>query len=534
MKCPTCGGDNREGARFCRHCGLAMGASPGGLVTGQAQEEVEETGLGQQALPATEVEAPVGSLPDATVELGESSPSPVAELETPPPTGPEASVGTVPDAIVAPSDSSPPPASSEPETPPETGPEEALAEVPAEPAPEEAPHPESGEFVESCESCPMPFSPGTVLDGRYLVIEMLDQQALCILYVARDLARCWQCGFDANSPDDAFCAQCGASLRGGKSMVSLLQVLDSQAEPPDGETLIARFSEGDAHFLVLRPHPAEPAAKAAPAAGLRLLLGHATHPGRVRPLNEDSFLSLMLAGSSLRSQADESKGLPMLLGLFAVADGMGGHEGGEVASKLALHVFGRDLVRAILLPAVEGRDLPAEGAAAPLARAVEAANDAVYLARQKRENDMGTTLTAALVVDERLFLAHVGDCRALRWTAAGLEQLTADHSLVASLVAAGRVAPDEVYTHPQRSAILRCIGDRPTVEVDTAELALAPGDRLVLCSDGLWEMLRNEGIADVLMQESDPQEAAGLLVARANAAGGDDNITVIIVQAEPA
>lgn len=533
MKCPTCGGDNREGARFCRHCGLAMGASPAGLVTGRAQEETVETGLGQQALPATAGEAPVGSLPDATVELGASSLSPVAELETPQPAGPEASAGIVPDAPVDPGESSPPTVQTEPETPPETGPE-ALAEVPAEPAPAEAPPPGPAESVESCESCPKPFSPGTVLDGRYLVIEMLDQQAVLIRYVARDLARCWQCGFSANSPDDAFCAQCGASLPGGKSMVSLLQVLDPQAEPPEGEILAARFSEGDAHFLVLRPHPVEPAFRAVPAAGLRILLGQATHPGQVRPLNEDSFLVLLLSGSSLRTQPDESKGLPLLLGLFAVADGMGGHEGGEVASKLALHVFGRDVVRAILSPAVEGRGLPAEGVAALLARAVEAANDAVYLARQKRENDMGTTLTAALVLDERLFLAHVGDCRALLWNAAGLKQLTADHSLVASLVASGRAAPDEVYTHPQRSAILRCIGDRPTVEADTAELALAPGDRLVLCSDGLWEMLRNEGIADVLMQESDPQAAAGLLVARANAAGGDDNITVIVVQAEPA
>ena len=145
---------------------------------------------------------------------------------------------------------------------------------------------------------------------------------------------------------------------------------------------------------------------------------------------------------------------------------------------------------------------------------------------------MGTTLTAAFVRDDRLFLAHVGDCRAYRWNADGLEQLTTDHSVVASMIASGQAAPEEIYTHPHRSVIYRCIGDKPLVEVDTDVLPLAPGDRLVLCCDGLWEMIRNEGIEDVLMQEADPQRACDLMVQRANAAGGDDNISVIVVQVE--
>jgi serine/threonine protein phosphatase PrpC len=159
-----------------------------------------------------------------------------------------------------------------------------------------------------------------------------------------------------------------------------------------------------------------------------------------------------------------------------------------------------------------------------------AANDTVYLARQKAENDMGTTLTAAFVQDRHLFLAHVGDCRAYRWNVDGLAQLTTDHSVVASMVASGQATPDEVYTHPHRSIIYRSIGDKPMVEVDTDRLPLASGDRLILCSDGLWEMLRNEGIEDVMLQEADPQVACELLVKLANAAGGDDNISVIVVQ----
>jgi serine/threonine protein phosphatase PrpC len=242
-------------------------------------------------------------------------------------------------------------------------------------------------------------------------------------------------------------------------------------------------------------------------------------------LDEDSLIVLNVL------PVYEAK-LGPVLSLLAVADGMGGHEGGEVASKLALQVLVDGIVRSILLPEISGALSPPDAITDRLRAAVIAANDAVYLARQKRENDMGTTMTAALIRDDQLFLAHVGDCRAYRWNASGLEQLTADHSLVASLIASGRAQPDEIYTHPHRSVIYRCIGDKPVVEVDTAVLSLITGDRLLLCSDGLWEMLRNEGIQDVLMQEAHPQTACDLLVKHANTAGGDDNITVIIAQVE--
>jgi protein phosphatase len=98
------------------------------------------------------------------------------------------------------------------------------------------------------------------------------------------------------------------------------------------------------------------------------------------------------------------------------------------------------------------------------------------------------------------------------------------------MVAAGTAEPDEIYTHPQRSVIYRCIGDGPVVEVDTDALELCPGERLVLCCDGLWEMLHNEGIEDVMLRESDPQTACDILVEQANLAGGTDNISVIVAQ----
>jgi len=317
--------------------------------------------------------------------------------------------------------------------------------------------------------------------------------------------------------------------------VRLLQVRDDGAELPAADLAGVELPEGQdvaghlVHegwsFLLLAEQEPASRKEALQVSGIRLLVGHRSDTGLVRELDEDSLLVLAMTPSY------ESRIGPVV-GLFSVADGMGGHEGGEIASKMALQVLAAQAVRHILLPAMAGEVVLDEDVTALLRQATIAANDAVYLARQKRENDMGTTLTTALVRDERLFLAHVGDCRAYRWNEQGLEQLTTDHSVVASMIAEGRAAPEEIYNHPHRSVIYRCIGDKPTVDVDTDMLPLAPGDRIILCSDGLWEMIRDEGIEDVMMQESDPQAACDLLVKHANVAGGEDNISVIVVQVE--
>jgi serine/threonine protein phosphatase PrpC len=367
----------------------------------------------------------------------------------------------------------------------------------------------------------------TSIADRYTVIEVLDVQEDEILYLAHDLRRCWQCGFEDNAPDDAFCAQCGASLD-HKPEVRLLEVQDTETDPSNSGKVAAQITHHDRTFLLLTDSEPKPETKpeALPAPpNPRLLVGHCSHAGQVRRSNQDSLLVLTL------SPTYGSRTGPVQ-GLFAVADGMGGHEGGEVASKLALQVLADHVLRTIILPEMNSALALDEDIIAYLHQAVTAANDAVYLARKKRENDMGTTLTATFVRDDRLFLAHVGDCRTYRWNANGLEQLTADHSVVASMVASGEAAPEDVYTHPHRSVIYRCIGDKPLVEVDTDMLPLSNGDRLVLCSDGLWEMIRSKGIGDVLMQEADPKMACETMVRRANAAGGDDNISVIVVQIE--
>jgi serine/threonine protein phosphatase PrpC len=280
-------------------------------------------------------------------------------------------------------------------------------------------------------------------------------------------------------------------------------------------------------LIVVEPEPEPPLeAEVAPVPpSLRLLVGQRSDPGQVRDLDEDSMFVLTMASTY------ESRTGPVL-GLYSVADGMGGHAGGEVASKMALQVLVQRVLSTVILPEIAGELVLEEDILAFLRQATIAANDEVYLTRQKRENDMGTTLTTVLIRDNRLFLAHVGDCRAYRWSVNGLDQLTTDHSVVASMIAKGQAEPEELYTHPHRSIVYRCIGDKPIVEVETDLLPVAPGDRIIVCCDGLWELVRDEGIEDVMLQEADPQMACDLLVRRANAAGGDDNISVIVVQVE--
>jgi serine/threonine protein phosphatase PrpC len=418
--------------------------------------------------------------------------------------------------------------------------EEGAPEEPAEgtsaehePLPAEQPEaePAAGEEVFAFwrdEAEPMvPLAPETVIQGRFAVVEALDVQEHEILYHAHDLQRCWQCGYDANDPESAFCARCGV-LMDRRPDVRLVEVLDSDAEQPADRVVLARFSEGSRHFLLLaepRPEPVPGPEVLPEPQTIRFLVGQRSDAGQLRELDEDSLLVLT------SSPTYESRTSPAL-GFFSLADGMGGHAGGEVASKIALQVLADHVIRTIILPELAGELALEDEVLALLRQATGAANDAVYLTRQKRGTDMGTTLTTAYIRNDRLFLAHVGDCRAYRWNSEGLEQLTTDHSVIASMIADGQARPEELYTHPQRSIIYRSIGDKPVVDVDTVLLPLAPGDRIILCCDGLWEMVRDEGIEDVMLQEADPQIACDLLVRRANAAGGEDNISVIVIELE--
>jgi protein phosphatase len=147
-----------------------------------------------------------------------------------------------------------------------------------------------------------------------------------------------------------------------------------------------------------------------------------------------------------------------------------------------------------------------------------------------RARDAGSTVTMAVLQGWTAYIANVGDSRTYLLRDGKLEQLTTDHSLVAGLVAAGTIEPDEIYTHPQRNVIYRSLGSDPEVEVDIVRQPLQAGDRLLLCSDGLWEMVRDPEMAAVLDRTPDVWEACDQLVERANENGGPDNITAILVR----
>lgn len=227
-----------------------------------------------------------------------------------------------------------------------------------------------------------------------------------------------------------------------------------------------------------------------------------THVGSVRALNEDSLLALPP--------------------LYAIADGLGGHSAGEIASALAVESL-RD--HAPKVP---------DGLA--LARAVQTANQAVISAIQKgigREG-MGTTMTAVMVDGGRAVFAQVGDSRAYLLRNRSLSQVTEDHSVVGELMRSGHITAEEARVHPRRAVITRALGSDPNLNVDTFDVTVLRGDRLLLCSDGLTTMVDDAHIQEILTNSLDPNHAAEKLVQAALDAGGVDNISVIVIDVSEA
>lgn len=258
------------------------------------------------------------------------------------------------------------------------------------------------------------------------------------------------------------------------------------------------------------------------ASANQLSFGYSTDVGRLRKLNEDSLLVLDLAcnnRSTLRS-----------FGLFVVADGMGGHESGEIASGLFIQTVAQ-YSAAHLLPAVMTPDeIPSEFFIARLDEAIQEGNRAVYERAQQAGNDMGTTVVAALVINGVAYIAHVGDSRAYVISDSGIQQITTDHSLVERLVAAGEITRYQARYHPHAHVIVRTIGDSPIVEIEHNRAPLSPEDTLLLCSDGLSNMISEEGLRQVVAGAASTPAACDALVDAANDAGGEDNITVIVVR----
>jgi PPM family protein phosphatase len=228
---------------------------------------------------------------------------------------------------------------------------------------------------------------------------------------------------------------------------------------------------------------------------MKVTVAAATDVGLVREGNEDSYLT------------EEP--------LFAVADGMGGHRGGEVASQLAVETLEKLFKKRI-------GELPDQ---------VQEANRVVFERSVVDEKvaGMGTTLTAALVEGDRVRLAHVGDSRAYLLRDGDLGLLTEDHTLVHRMVTEGEISKEEAETHPQRSVLTRALGVDTNVDVDDDTVQVRPADRLLLCTDGLTSMVSEQAIEEVLRAVPDPQEAAARLIRLANEGGGTDNTTVVVL-----
>jgi PPM family protein phosphatase len=238
----------------------------------------------------------------------------------------------------------------------------------------------------------------------------------------------------------------------------------------------------------------------------RIVATGGTDVGRVRDGNEDAYLV-----------ADS---------VFAVADGMGGHLAGEIASAKALEP----------VEALDGRVFAdADDAIAALRDSIVEANETVSRLAEDEPlyRGMGTTLTAVMVEGRRLHIAHVGDSRAYLLRGGQIQQLTDDHTLVQHLIDEGQITPEEAATHPQRSIITRAIGVARDVEVDSMTLDLQPGDQILLCSDGLTGVVSDEAICKALVGEDDEDTIIADLIDQANAGGGPDNITLVLLRYDP-
>lgn len=302
-----------------------------------------------------------------------------------------------------------------------------------------------------------------------------------------------------------------------------------------------------------------------------------TDVGRLREQNQDSFGLIEFTQASVER--------PMRMGLYIIADGLGGHKGGEIASALAVQAFCGEVTSRIIssLAAASGdRTMPGNDAILQgMARAVQSANERIYKARDHRQNDMGTTVVAALIAGGKAYIVNVGDSRIYLYTRprrdtehqngngvspvvkgtsplAGttplkgtnvldpgrlaevdtapidrseyvLTQVSVDHSLVHRLVELGQLDPEEAKVHPHRNFIYRSLGGPPPIEVDTFVRTLQPGDRLLLCSDGLNSMIEDSDMEGVLASTEDSHEAAQRLIDLANDAGGHDNVTTILI-----
>ncbi len=287
---------------------------------------------------------------------------------------------------------------------------------------------------------------------------------------------------------------------------------ESDGDPNDTLPLTRRVSN-----FVTRPLSPEPVIS---SRNSHITFGLSSDTGMVRSNNQDAALSFFFTSKSADERPD--------FGLFIVADGMGGHHDGEKASSLTARTVATYITNNIYLPMLnnqeDGSDRPTISEA--LVAAVKSANETI---RAEME-DGGTTLTAVTIIGDLAHVVHVGDSRAYLITRDGLEKLTRDHSLVERLIELNQLSREDAIGHPQSSVLYRAVGQNDTIEVDTFTRRLPPNSFMLICSDGLWGLVEEPEIIDIIHQSATPQEACDRLIAKANMNGGTDNITAILLK----
>jgi len=250
-----------------------------------------------------------------------------------------------------------------------------------------------------------------------------------------------------------------------------------------------------------------------------LTYGRASDVGMVRENNQDACFAMQLSSITVDDRPD--------FGFFIVADGMGGHHDGEKASALTVEILAAEMLDTIYVPMLKQFD---DSDRPTVVEALVAAAEKANLAVIKQVPDGGTTLTSVAVVGNLAYLAHVGDSRAYLINNGEMEQLTRDHSLVQRLIELNQLTPEEADNHPQKNVLYRAIGQSENLEVERLIRPLPPGAKMLLCSDGLWGLVDDKQMKQIVLESQTPQDACDKLVALANAQGGTDNITVIILQ----
>ncbi len=276
---------------------------------------------------------------------------------------------------------------------------------------------------------------------------------------------------------------------------------------------------------VTRPLPPEPTPIYDTQPGANIVFGQSSDQGMVRNNNQDAALSLLFTGASVDMHPP--------FALFIVADGMGGHSFGEKAAAIATRTIAAEIINQIYLPMIkmaENGDAEQPTIAEILTQAFRRANEQII----KKVKDGGTTATAVIMIGNLAYIAHVGDSRAYMINQRGIEQITRDHSLVQRLIELNQLTLDEAKEHSQRNVLYRALGQSVDLEVDIQSRRIPHDSYVLLCSDGLWGWVEDQNIKKTVQETLDPQDACNKLIAQANANGGADNITAVLLKLPPA